>query len=183
MLSSTNTYQKNCLTLYTNPKFKKDKQIVNNGHIHTPLAFDVNRFEDINYDQISGITHNGFHKNKIYVCEMLGLSSYKYLEYLEISHSISDTLLVNVEVNFRLSRWNEVLNLLNFVSGFRSRINDKHGIHSIQENLFDEDLIHIKFQVLMTTQSSLTSIVQRFSKTLASIHEDVLSSPLKIKAS
>ncbi len=183
MIASTNTYTKNNLVLYTNPNYKDAKQIDNKSNIYAPLTVNIDSYEDIEFSEIKSLAHVSFLDEKIYVCDMLGRSHYEYLEYLEISHSIAETLLVNVEVNFRLSEWKHSLNLLNFVASLRCCIDDKHGIHSEQENLFDEDLIHIKFQILATEQSNLAFIVQRFSQKISFIHHDILARSVESKVS
>ncbi len=183
MKKNTNIYTKNSLVLYVNTDFKDTnrKETDQCAHVQSPL--NVDSYQEVDYEQVSELRHDSFLDDEIYVCEMLDRSCYKHLEYMEVSHSIGDTLLINAEVNFRMSEWGSQINLLSFTDTMRKRIKEKHAVNSEQENLYEEDLIHIKFKILVTRHTSLPFVIQRFSKKLLAIHQEIISKSLQTEVS
>ncbi len=166
-------YTKNNLVLYTNPKFKSPDH--HNEHIkfHASVANKFDGFKDISYPQLSQLSGQAIPADTIYVCEMFGKSCYKYLEYLELSQSLESIQLV-ADVNFRISEWKVSISLLTFVDALQKQVQEQYSICSQQENLFDEDLVHIKF-MFFAKPHDLHAVIQRFSKRLSIIHNDIFA--------
>ena len=180
-----NTYSKSNLVLYTNLNYKKTKSsVAENSQVdHSSVMEKINAYQDIDYEEfISFFKNNVLHKDKIYVCEMLNKSAYKHLEYLEISTSTTGRLFLYAEVNFNPSKWDNPVNLLSFTDTLRDLVQERHAITSEQHNLFEEDLIHLKFQVLVSKRVNIHHTIQHFSEKLLSIHNGILSKSLQTKA-
>ncbi len=183
MVKSENTYTKHNLVLYTNPNFEDANQSKAEKDLPTSFVHKVNAFQDIDYEKLGELQHDDFLENKVYVCEMFDRSNYKHLEYVEISHYIADKIFINAEVNFRISKWNARMNVFAFVESLIAKVNEKHSIQVEQENLYDEDLIHLKFRMLETRESHLATAIQLFADKLNSIHREILSESLEANAS
>lgn len=183
MVKSENTYMKHNLVLYTNPDFEDVNQSKAKKGLPTSFVHKVNAFQDIDYDKLNYFKHDDFLGNKVYVCEMFNRSSYKHLEYVEISHYIADKIFINAEVNFRMSQWNARMNVFAFVDSLIAEVNEKYSIQVQQENLYDEDLIHLKFRMLETSDSHLPTVIQQFADKLNRLHKQLLSESLEVSNS
>lgn len=85
-------------------------------------------------------------------------------------------LALTFEVNFQFSTWQHPLNLLSYVEKLRERMLSDYGIHSTQQNLFEEDLLHLRFSVDSGLDDVFDYICHRFSDSLELAHNYILSS-------
>lgn len=163
-------FDKSLLSLITNPDYTEGQEKF--SHLKTANANHA--FKDIDYSHINHIAEKSSRTDSIYVCDMQHKSCYKRLEFLEISCS-KDRIYITAEVNFRISKWRAHISLLDFTHSLRQIILDQYSIVSNQENLFDEDLFHIKFRILTSKCHELTSIIELFSQNIEKAHQCILS--------
>lgn len=129
--------------------------------------------DEVNYEQVRHLRGYEAPVNLVLVCDMYEQSSYNYVEYLEVSRS-SQTLMLNVDVNFILSDWNSSVNILSFIGELRDRVLLELGVASILEELYDEDLLHIQFQIEDHIGACVEEILMPFIAQLARFHQEII---------
>lgn len=164
------TYTKDHLVLYINDNYKAEYDQSGKS--------DYDYFEEIDYNQVKGFDFSRIPFGRILVCDMHRQTLYEHLEFVEISSS-NGLLCVSAEVNFRFSQWPNEISLVSFVEDLRKRMTNIHRISSEQENLFDEDLLHLKFRLKGSKGDSVSSLINRLAVLIAYEHCDVYESSYK----
>ena len=162
------------LVLITNSDFKGPTSGVNDPSFHFFTAGISTDFQDISLEDINSYGSREVAPNTIYVCDMQGRTAYKYLEYLEVNYS-TEMAFVTVEVNYKLSEWNASISLISFTQSLKEIMQKRFSIFSEQENLYDEDLFHIKFRLSMTKTAQLSSHIKQFAEKLEMLHRDIFA--------
>ena len=129
--------------------------------------------DEVSYQQVSQLRGYEAPVNVVLVCDMYEQSNYTYLEYLEVSRS-TQTLMLNVDVNFILSDWDSSVNILSFIGELRDRVFLELGVSSILEELYDEDLLHIQFQIEDHIGVCVEEVLIPFIAQLSKFHQDIV---------
>ncbi|MCK5918348.1 MAG: hypothetical protein KAG34_07975 [Cocleimonas sp.] len=99
---------------------------------------------------------------------------YEYLEYVHLLRT-NDELNVTVEVNYPLQVWKEKINLLSYLETLREQLRDNYSIQSAQNNLFDEALISVRFQLKANCTTHIKSMIELLDNLLYQEHKRILS--------
>lgn len=129
--------------------------------------------DEVSYEQVRQLRGYEAPVNVVLVCDMYEQSNYTYLEYLEISRS-TQTLMLNVDVNFVLSDWDGSVNILSFIGELRDRVFLELGISSTLEELYDEDLLHIQFQIEDHIGVCVEEVLIPFITQLSRFHQEII---------
>lgn len=129
--------------------------------------------DEVSYEQVCQLRGYEAPVNLVLVCEMYDQSSYSYLEYLEVSRG-SQTLMLKADVNFILSDWDTSVNILSFIGELRDRVFLELGVPSTLEELYDEDLLHIQFQIEDHIGACVEEILTPFINRLSQFHDAII---------
>jgi hypothetical protein len=165
------------LYLITNPNYKEAPSKYQDDIFHPKNSTSIDVFQDISYTEIGHISEQP-NVDTIYVCDMHNKLNYQPLEFLEISSS-RDRTYITAEVNFRISEWQSHLSLINFTQSLRMKMEDKYSISSEQENLFDEDLFHLKFNIVISKYQDPTPMIETFTQNIEKAHHSIFSKHAK----
>jgi len=172
--SAKKIINKATLFLITSSDYK-DSDARENAEAFNPNSANIlTDFQDISFEQINGVCSKIIAEDTIYVCDMQSRSAYKNLEYLEVSCS-TEMLYITAEVNYKLSEWDTPISLKSFTNSLRDRMKAKFSVFSEQENLFDEDLFHLKFRILTTKHTNIALVIQQFAEKLEKAHRDIFA--------
>ena len=172
--STKKSENKATLFLITSPDYKGAAFVEKTPAFNPNAANNLTNFQDISFEKINNVCSKNIAEGTTYVCDMQNRSAYKYLEYLEISCS-TEMMYVTAEVNFQLSEWDNPINLISFSRSLRDRMKENFSVFSEQENLFDEDLFHLKFRILTTKNAKIALVVEQFAEKLERAHRDILA--------
>ncbi len=162
------------LVLITGSDYK-DSTFSTNAQAFNPKGASIlTNFQDISFENINGVCSISLTEDTILVCDMQGRSVYKHLEYLEVSCS-TEMMYITAEINFQLSEWDASISLISFTGLLRDSMKTKYSVFSEQENLFDEDLFHIKFRILTTKNTNIKLVVKQFAEKLEKTHRELFA--------
>lgn len=131
---------------------------------------------DVAYHQVVNCKGRDFRHNLTVVVDLHDSHLlFPNLGFVEVARS-DNGIALSFEVNFPFSTWEHSLNLLSYVEKLRTRMFDDHGVTSTQENLFEEDLLHLKFPVNGDLEDTFAFISEKFSQSLELAHHYILSS-------
>lgn len=130
--------------------------------------------DEIDYDLVRNLHGYEAPHNLTLVCDMFDKTSYRPLEFIEITRK-SQTTMLQAEVNFRPSYWGKSTNLLCFIEILRDSILMEYGISSDLEELYDEDLLHIKFYLEEYIGSNIEAIVGDFVDKVSGVHKRAMN--------
>lgn len=130
--------------------------------------------DEIDYDLVRDLHGYEAPHNLTLVCDMYDKTSYQPLEFIEITRKPQTTML-QAEVNFQPSQWQQTTNLLSFIKIIRDNMLMESGISSDLEELYDEDLLHIKFYLEEYIGSSIETIVGDFVDKVSGVHKRAMN--------
>ena len=130
--------------------------------------------DDIPFNELSHLTGYNLPRNFLITCDGEGQGCYPNLEYIHFFRK-NDKLVITVDTNYKLTEWNEKINLLSFIEEFRERLSDIYSIESKQTNLFEESLVNVRFKIIVDCDMNLSSAVESLDKILLNEHKSLLS--------
>jgi hypothetical protein len=162
---------------------KNLRLIINNNYVESVSNVPLNAVNtvdnqalciELGFDYIGHICGVEIpHEQKI-CCEINGVYGYEHLEYVEFYRK-QNKVKLTADINFRFSDWDESINILSFTELLREKILMDYSITSKQENLFEEDLINIQFNISGDENTSIRKILESFEDKIILTHENILS--------
>jgi hypothetical protein len=130
--------------------------------------------DDLPIDKILPLIGSNLPRDLQMSCEAVSHVKYQYLEYIHLLRT-DDELSLCVEVNYPLQAWKEKTNLLSYIETLREKLKDNYSIQSAQNNLFDEALINVRFQLNANCATHIRSMVELLDGLLYQEHKNILS--------
>lgn len=167
------------LKVFINPDEPKPR--LNTSQIPQLSCVNTNYTEkpqilDVAYPQVANCKARDFRDNVTVVVDLHDSQAFfSNLAFVEVE-KLNDSLALSFEVNFPFTTWKHSLNILSYAEKLRDRIYDDHGVTSSQDNLFEENLLHLKFPVHADSEDTFAFVCEKFSQSLALAHDYILSS-------
>ncbi|MCK5810052.1 MAG: hypothetical protein KAH00_03140 [Cocleimonas sp.] len=130
--------------------------------------------DDLPIDEILPLVGSNLPRDLHMSCEAVAHVQYQYLEYIHLLRTDNELSLC-VEVNYPLQAWKEQTNLLSYIETLRERLKDNYSIQSTQNDLFDEALISVRFQLKANCATHIRSMVELLDGLLYQEHKNILS--------
>ncbi|CAA6811258.1 MAG: Unknown protein [uncultured Thiotrichaceae bacterium] len=165
--------------VFTNP----DRPEVRSNIYHIPQLSCVTapvpesiQVLDVAYHQVVNAKGCDFRHNVMMVVDLHDTCSFfPNMGFVEVERT-DNGLVLSFEVNFQFTTWQHSLNLLSYIENLRERMFADHGVASTQEDLYEEDLLHLKFLVTSDLDDAFAFTCQNFSDSLELAHNYILSS-------
>lgn len=177
-MSESENFPTTRLQVFTNPG---EPQVRSNIHQVPQLscvitqAYEKAQVIDVAYQQVANCTGRDFQHHMMMVVDLNDFHSFfQNIDFIEIEKSV-DGLSLTFEVNFQFTTWQHSLSLLSYVEKLRERMYSDHAMSSTQENLYEEDLLHLRFSMDMGFEEAFSFVCQKFSESLELAHNYILS--------
>lgn len=177
-MSELNDFQSTKLQVFTNPvEPKQHSNIYRIPQLLCVSALDNEKVQvlDVAYHQVVNCKGRDFRHNTMMVVDLHDSHVFfPNMGFVEVER-FDMGIALSFEVNFQFTTWTHSLNLLSYVEKLRDRMFADHGIISTQENLYEEDLLHLRFSVDSDLDEAFEIICENFSESLELAHHYILS--------
>ena len=135
---------------------------------------EYNEIVEKNYKEIRLLKGSDFRYKETLVIPMKNMTGYKNLEFLEIVR-VKNNVIVTVEVNFVMSDWQHPINILSFSEHLRRIMYQKYCMFSEQKNIFEENLLNIRFLLNSVLDDQIISLIFDFVYKINLTHREILA--------